>query len=202
MMSLKSRTRNTAETRRRILETATVEFASYGFSGARIERIAETADISKPMIYFHFGCKEGLFNAVLDAELNSPIERIPLDAHDLPGYAVEIFDRLHDPHRTNESMCLRLRLWSKLEYDQFVTAPPRTGLYTTERTKIEKIRVAQEAGRISVAIPAEQLLAIVCSIAMSYALDLSRTAEKDAISRQAVRNAVERLVAVSQGYAA
>lgn len=79
MEKIRKHTRNTTETRRRILEEATREFATFGFNGGRVERIAETANISKPMIYFHFGCKEGPFNAVLDAELNSLIERIPLD---------------------------------------------------------------------------------------------------------------------------
>lgn len=195
MKSSRPQTRNTVETRRRILETAAYEFSQYGFNGARVERIAETADISKPMIYFHFGCKEGLFNAVLDAELDSAMERIVLNADDLPGYAVAIFDRLHQPSRTRESICLRLRMWSRLEYDQFLTAPPRTGVYFTESVKLEKIIEAQAEGRVSNRIPAPQLFSIVCSIAMTWALDPANSQVDLDAQRRSIHEAVARLVA-------
>jgi TetR/AcrR family transcriptional regulator len=41
------------------------EFATHGFEGARVERIARRAKANKAMIYYHFKNKEKLYEAVL-----------------------------------------------------------------------------------------------------------------------------------------
>lgn len=41
-------------------------FAEYGYHGASMERIAEEAGVSKPMLYAYFGSKEGLFEACVE----------------------------------------------------------------------------------------------------------------------------------------
>jgi AcrR family transcriptional regulator len=53
-------------TKRNIIEVATEEFASKGFSGARVDDIAARTKTSKRMIYYYFGGKEGLYIAVLE----------------------------------------------------------------------------------------------------------------------------------------
>ncbi|MDD7910879.1 TetR/AcrR family transcriptional regulator [Pseudovibrio exalbescens] len=58
--------RNAKETRRKILEAARDEFASAGFEGARVDRIAESAGVNKNMLYHYFGNKDALFSVVLD----------------------------------------------------------------------------------------------------------------------------------------
>ena len=55
------------ETRRRILAAATAEFAEHGLAGARVDRIAAAAACSKERLYAHYGDKESLFTAVLNA---------------------------------------------------------------------------------------------------------------------------------------
>ncbi len=54
-------------TRQKILDAALEEFARYGLSGARVERIASRANANKRMIYYYFRSKEELFLAVLEA---------------------------------------------------------------------------------------------------------------------------------------
>lgn len=54
--------------RKRILEAATAEFARFGLSGARIDRIADVAGANKRMLYYHVGNKEKLYLEVLEAE--------------------------------------------------------------------------------------------------------------------------------------
>jgi AcrR family transcriptional regulator len=54
--------------RKRILEAATEEFARFGLSGARIDRIADAAGANKRMLYYHVGNKEKLYLEVLEAE--------------------------------------------------------------------------------------------------------------------------------------
>lgn len=60
------RTHDPDRTRQDILNVATEEFASAGFSGARVDIIAERTRTSKRMIYYYFGSKEGLYLAALE----------------------------------------------------------------------------------------------------------------------------------------
>src|SRR5215475_4464443 len=53
--------------RKRILEAATEEFARFGLSGARVDRIADAAGANKRMLYYHVGNKEKLYLEVLEA---------------------------------------------------------------------------------------------------------------------------------------
>lgn len=58
--------RDAGQTRKRILDAATAEFARKGLGGARVDAIAARAKSNKRMIYHYFGSKEGLFTAVLE----------------------------------------------------------------------------------------------------------------------------------------
>ncbi|HON77687.1 MAG TPA: TetR/AcrR family transcriptional regulator [Spirochaetota bacterium] len=49
----------------KILQAAIEEFAEFGLSGGRIDRIAERAEINKAMIYYHFKGKEALYVRIL-----------------------------------------------------------------------------------------------------------------------------------------
>ncbi len=60
------RRNNPDATKQDILNTATEEFANYGLSGARVDRIAKRMRTSKRMIYYYFGSKEALYRAVLE----------------------------------------------------------------------------------------------------------------------------------------
>lgn len=59
--------RDADQTRKRILDAATVEFARKGLGGARVDEIALRSKANKRMIYHYFGSKERLFTAVLEA---------------------------------------------------------------------------------------------------------------------------------------
>jgi TetR/AcrR family transcriptional regulator len=52
-------------TEERIRLAALKEFAEKGLSGARVDHIAQEADVNIRMIYYFFGSKEGLLEAVL-----------------------------------------------------------------------------------------------------------------------------------------
>ena len=53
------------EPRDRILAAAEAEFADKGFAGARVASIAARAGVNKAMLYYYFGNKEALYDAVL-----------------------------------------------------------------------------------------------------------------------------------------
>jgi AcrR family transcriptional regulator len=52
-------------TKVRIRRAALREFCAHGFSGARVDRIARVARVNIRMIYYFFGSKKGLLDAVL-----------------------------------------------------------------------------------------------------------------------------------------
>ena len=60
--------------RRAILDAAIVAFSTYGFGGARVDKIAESAKVNKAMLYHYFGSKEDLYLAALK-EIYSEIRR-------------------------------------------------------------------------------------------------------------------------------
>jgi len=59
--------RDPEQTRARILAAAKTEFARVGLGGARVDRIAVLAGANKRMLYYYFGNKDALFQAVLEA---------------------------------------------------------------------------------------------------------------------------------------
>ncbi len=72
-----------SNSRARILEGAADEFASAGFAGARIDRIARRTRFNVRMIYYHFGSKKGLYRAVLEniyEQMSGILEALPPSA--------------------------------------------------------------------------------------------------------------------------
>lgn len=53
----------------RILAAATGEFAAHGYHGSSLRHIAERSRATKPMIYYHFQSKGGLYAAVVNDQL-------------------------------------------------------------------------------------------------------------------------------------
>ncbi|MFT3877981.1 MAG: TetR/AcrR family transcriptional regulator [Propioniciclava sp.] len=62
---VKNSRRDPELTKREILDAAAAEFALQGPRGARTDDIARRTNTSKRMIYYYFGSKEGLYEAVL-----------------------------------------------------------------------------------------------------------------------------------------
>jgi len=52
--------------RQRLLETATELFADKGYAGTSVREIVNRAGVSKPVLYYYFKSKEGLFYAILE----------------------------------------------------------------------------------------------------------------------------------------
>ena len=53
-------------TRERILENATDLFAEKGYAGTSVREIVARAGVTKPVLYYYFQSKEGLFYAILE----------------------------------------------------------------------------------------------------------------------------------------
>jgi AcrR family transcriptional regulator len=101
-----------------ILEAAITEFSAKGFSGARVDAIARSAQANKQLIYYYFDSKIGLYEAVLGQLIARTSERMDVgDPHPSVSEAVTAhIDRLLG-QRGEE--WLRFWLWEALE-----TRPP------------------------------------------------------------------------------
>ncbi len=66
------RSRMTGVQRRaQLLDVSRKLFAEKGFEGTSVEEIAARAEVSKPVVYEHFGGKEGVYAVVVDREIQS-----------------------------------------------------------------------------------------------------------------------------------
>ncbi|MHB1960489.1 MAG: TetR/AcrR family transcriptional regulator [Acidobacteriaceae bacterium] len=65
----KTRTRDdrAGRTQKKILRAAVQEFSTHGLSGARTDRIAESAKVNKALLYYYFKSKQGLYAAAVEA---------------------------------------------------------------------------------------------------------------------------------------
>ncbi|WP_051798554.1 TetR/AcrR family transcriptional regulator [Catenuloplanes japonicus] len=182
---------NGADTRARIVTAAAQEFAEHGIAGARVDRIAQQARTSKERVYAYFRSKEELYAHIASQELAVIAKATQLDAADLPGYAGRLFDHYaaHPEHH-------RLITWGRLE---ITTRSDSTTAVIA--AKLDKLRHAQQAGKLETHWDPVDVLALVNQIATTWAAqpDLSKAADEHATDRTlaarraAVVTAVERL---------
>jgi AcrR family transcriptional regulator len=58
-----------AARRAQLIEVGRSVFARHGYEATSVEEIAERARVSKPIVYGHFGGKEGLYAVIVDREV-------------------------------------------------------------------------------------------------------------------------------------
>jgi AcrR family transcriptional regulator len=64
------------ERREQLLDVGRSLFAERGFDGTSVEEIAARAGVSKPVVYEHFGGKEGLYAVVVDREVGRLLDMV------------------------------------------------------------------------------------------------------------------------------
>ncbi|CAN5825910.1 TetR/AcrR family transcriptional regulator [soil metagenome] len=65
-----------SERRHQLIDIARALFAERGYDATSIEEIAQRANVSKPVVYEHFGGKEGLYAVVVDREMSALLDGI------------------------------------------------------------------------------------------------------------------------------
>ncbi|MGW6442441.1 TetR family transcriptional regulator [Lentzea sp. NPDC055074] len=183
-----------AATRQRIIDVATREFAEHGIAGARIERVVAAARTNKAQLYAYFGNKEGLFDAIFFASLERIVDVVPIDATDLPDWAV----RLYDEYLRNPEL-IRLATWTRLE-----RRPSGHLVAETDRldaSKLQAITQAQADGLVRDGDPFD-LMAMVIAMSMAwspvsnvYAATADEPADTHDRRRDFLRDSVRRAVA-------
>ena len=116
------RIRDADRTRAELLDVATTVFAEAGYSGARVDEIAERTRTTKRMIYYYFGSKELLYLAVLERAYTGIREaESALDVGDLaPVEAVRRLAELTFDHHHAHPDFIRLVSIENIHRGEFV----------------------------------------------------------------------------------
>jgi AcrR family transcriptional regulator len=179
------------ETKKRLLEAATNEFAQRGIAGARVDRIAELAGCSKALIYDYFGNKDQLFDAVYDALVVAFVQEVPIDTSDLAGYAGRLFDQYQACPEI-----LRLAIWDILERGGSGTQ--LEAIQAANQHKIAAIEQAQREGRVSDRWSPAELLALIVGMSTIWFFATPEVTKLNATEisaqRRTITEAVRRLV--------
>ncbi len=65
-----------AQRRAQLIEVGRAVFAKKGYAATSVEEIARAAKVSKPIVYEHFGGKEGLYAVIVDREMDALVARV------------------------------------------------------------------------------------------------------------------------------
>ena len=88
-----TRARMTGTQRReQLLDVSRRLFAEKGFEGTSVEEIAARAQVSKPVVYEHFGGKEGIYAVVVDREIQA-LTRALIAALEAGGHPQVLVER-------------------------------------------------------------------------------------------------------------
>ncbi len=72
----RARRLSSSERRAQLIDVGREVFARRGYEAASREEIADRAKVSKPVLYEHFGGKEGLYAVIVDREMDYVVRRI------------------------------------------------------------------------------------------------------------------------------
>jgi TetR/AcrR family transcriptional regulator len=149
--------------RERLLEVATREFADKGLAGARVDAIAHAAQSNKQLVYYYFGNKAGLHDAVVGRI--GPVVHDELFPPPEPGASLAERVRRRARHRWGAAAVRWARLlgWEALERgDQDI--PREQQRYDDWRHRMREIQEAQSRGEVDPRFDAEMLALALLSI--------------------------------------
>ncbi|MBS3819109.1 TetR/AcrR family transcriptional regulator [bacterium] len=63
-------------TQKKIWDSAIEEFSTYGFGGARVDRIAQQAGVNKALFFYYFSSKENLYQLIIKDAVKGLIQKI------------------------------------------------------------------------------------------------------------------------------
>lgn len=181
------RTRDSDVARGAILAAAEEHFARYGFSGARIDAIAEASSYNKSLIFHYFTDKLGLYRAVVGCLKGDQEESFfaliaryvgddppPLTRETVSDLLASVagswFDRMQQ--RPN---LRRIFMWEAAEeWQTLAQLPSKPNLSQHMRDLVRFVQRAQVAGYVRPHIDLEFLIVIVPLITMIEAASARR----------------------------
>jgi AcrR family transcriptional regulator len=120
------RRRDAQRTRNDILEVARREFAERGYTGARVDEIAARTRTTKRMIYYYFGGKEQLFEAVLEhaySEIRAAEQELQLDHLD-PVAAIRRLAEITFDHNETHPDFVKLVRVENIHHAEHISRSP------------------------------------------------------------------------------
>lgn len=104
------RRRDADRTKANIVAVATKEFSDKGYAGARVDQIAAKTHTTKRMLYYYYGDKEGLYQAVLEASYGKirRLEQRVSDIEDDPVTAVRHLAEITFDHHDRNPDFIRI----------------------------------------------------------------------------------------------
>ncbi len=150
MRHTKTRGRDPDATRSSALDAAQHLFAEKGFAGTSMREIAAVAGVSQPLIYYHFGSKEGLYSAVKERLMKEGLRAIiprDSDSHEAVPSALELIRTTYQYVSGNEDL-MRLVAWAHLEREN--TPWPGEAEFTRATAKYIQRRLSDGASRKNV----------------------------------------------------
>lgn len=162
-------------TRESILQAAIVEFASVGFTGARVEQIASRAGVNKAMLFYYFRNKRGLYKEVLIKVLSTLLPRLAaIVGPDLtPERFAEEFPRTYIRFFADHPLYVRL-IGYDLIHDpdniraMFAEVVPKLPLAPTRNAMFANMRRWAEEGRIRPLDPMHMMLNIISLSVLAF----------------------------------
>lgn len=163
------------EVRARVLEAAATVFARRGFEGATIDEVAAAAGFTKGAVYSNFANKDGLFLALLDAQIEARVQLVRgvlAAAPTGPGAAVAIGDRLaraalDDP----DWQLLFLEFWQRAVREPSVRAEFVAHRRALRSSIAEAIRQAHETQATESTWSPEELTVLVLALSNGLAIE-------------------------------
>ena len=162
--------RNADRTREKILRAAIGEFATHGYSGARVERIRKRAGANTRMIYHYFGDKSRLYVAVLEhviGELRQEEMRLEVDRIDPVEGLLQLYDFI-DQHFTAHPELMTLLSGENLLRGRFLRSSAKTRIISSPLISLieELLRRGERKGLIRAGI--DPLHLYVLMVALCY----------------------------------
>ena len=163
--------------RARILTAAIRAFSEFGYAGATTAGIARAAGVTQPLIHHHFGSKDGLWRAAVDAGCSN-VPRLVRTAGDAPPdetlmEIVERFVRFVAAHPEATRIIAREGTAPTSRLDYLL----KRYLHEPFREVVDVLRAAQNAGVVTPDIRPELALFFVLG-AGSHLFDVSALAER------------------------
>ncbi|MGQ9652781.1 MAG: TetR family transcriptional regulator [Thermodesulfobacteriota bacterium] len=162
--------------RTRLLEAATALFAERGYAGTSVGEIVTRAGVTKPVLYYYFHNKEGIFQAILEeaARLQEEVigEVLSSSGHVLERLAL-LFDRVYRGVSEHPDL---MRTIHALTFAQ-PQASPAFDLEPMHRAMVEAIKAIYSHGVSHGEVAArdpEEVAYLVLSV-LSFCLDLDHT---------------------------
>ena len=186
------KTRRDADaTRARLLKVGIAEFAAKGYSGARIDAIADRAKVNIRMIYHYFGGKENLYIEVLEQTLAKlRAEELKLDFSSVAALdgLMQLFDFI-DGHFTAHPELMKLLSSENLNKARFMKKSTLIPVMATPVINLLQRLLQQGEADRTVRAGIDPLHLYVTMVSLAYfhksnAYTLSRIFETDLLQAQ------------------